>query len=133
MDNDFVKEEGFDSKSWTIYKRYNVALKRCDKTFFTSNETGLPKKGGIADFFGVDYINRKNEVVLIHCGIRYNAQIIVKNDSSNRANLKWYKDLKEFFSRFKTNNMVICFRKISNSEFYFDVLSDIDNKFEIKI
>lgn len=49
------------------------------------------QKGWNCWFFGVDYINRKNEVVLIHCGIRYNAQIIVKNDSSNRANLNGIK------------------------------------------
>lgn len=83
-------------------KCYN---KKCDKSFFDGNSTGLPKKD-VCDFFGIDYTFRKKEIVIIFNEKKYRGYLMTKNDSSNRSILAWYQELGRVFKKYYSNNLV---------------------------
>lgn len=122
-------ENGIERRSWTVYPIANVAIKKCDKSFFDGNSTGLPKKD-VCDFFGIDYTFRKKEIFIIFNEKKYRGYLMTKNDSSNRSILAWYQDLGMLFKKYYSNNSAVCFRKQSDNEFLIDILSDIDNDYK---
>ncbi len=107
-ENNYIHENGIKRDSWTVDVNSKVAIKTCDKTFFDRNSTGLPKKD-VCAFFGIDYSFRHKKINLYFQEKKYKGYISVKNDSSNRSILAWYKDLASIFLQYNSNEMAIFF------------------------
>jgi len=127
MKYDFINSIKVDS--WELISDANIAIKHCDKSFFVSNETGIPKKY-ICEFFGIDYTFNRKEIILRYDNINYDATIFVREKCLNRATMFWKKPLSILFSRFQSDNMIVCFKKIDNDIFDLQIISDIDNDYQ---
>lgn len=42
--DEIFNDDSIEKKTWILYPNSNVAIKRCDKSFFEGNSTGLPKQ-----------------------------------------------------------------------------------------
>ena len=80
-------------------------------------------------FFGIDYTFNKKFIIIKFRGKVYKAFLSIKNDLYNRSTLTWYQDLGDEFSKYKLENLAVCFRKLSNEEYLLDILSDIDDDY----
>lgn len=95
----FLTKAGqFDS--WTIVDE-ETAIKKCDKSFFDYNGSGVPK--GICWFFGADDLDLGQVVrlKLIYQGHEFDG--LVRNESSDRRRVRifWNADLGRLFVRYQ--------------------------------
>lgn len=110
---DFI-EKSIDVKkgifnSWEILNK-NVAIKRCDKSFFEHHGTGIPIE--IRWFFDANKLNsgKRKDISLIFNEIEYNAYISKESSPTKRTRLFWNIDLIKIFNKFKKVDGYPCLR-----------------------
>lgn len=110
-----IKTGQFDS--WTIVDE-NTAIKKCDKSFYDYNGSGVPK--GICWFFGADNLDLGQ---VIRLRLQYHEKEyegLVRNESSDRRRVRifWNADLGKQLAGFReAEGSTAIFQRIDDSAF----------------
>lgn len=98
--------------SWEIIDE-TTAIKHCDKSFFDHNGSGVPK--GICWFFEAENLisGESKQIKLIYNGQEHIAKIVNDTTDRRRIQILWRTDLGNQFNKYKNNNAVAVFKKIS--------------------
>lgn len=100
------------SFSWEVISQ-DEAIKRCDKTVFNDRQTGIPKEK-VKAFFEIENLSPGEEqlIQLEMSYLTYPATISVETRGSERAKLRWGKDLGKILETYENNpNCWIRFEK----------------------
>ena len=114
----YLKSDRFGQfDSWTIVDE-DTAVKKCDKSFYDYNGSGVPK--GICWFFGAEDLTLGQVVPLklVYQGKEYEGQ--VRNESSDRRRVRifWNADLGKLFAEHREKEgATATFHRVGDNEF----------------
>ena len=105
--------------SWTIVD-YGTAVKKCDKSFFEYNGSGVPK--GISWFFNADHLEQGQTIhwELSYQGKRYDMRITNESSDRRRVRIFWNAELGRELGKYRNMNATATFQR--SGDHIFDLI-----------
>ena len=119
--------------SWTIVDE-NTAIKKCDKSFYDYNGSGVPK--GVCWFFDVEDlgVGQVHQINLFYENKRYQGQIRNESaDGTRRIRIFWNAELGKQLAAFRdSGNATATFKKIGSNSYELTMKGDEVEVVEVK-